>query len=176
MPQKEIQIFDTSNSPLRVTGIHVELFDATTYTRLSGAESDDLNLGKGNQPFAEWGVRLRFDSVDRPLHVYVKDPKYHYPGNVVHNLNGRVEDRIHIDLLQLPGKPGGQSKAMGSGNPGGVSAWIESSTEWSSEDKRAVRQLIFNYGIIIGPLISDFERCSHVRKIAYKWEEAMVKP
>jgi len=35
--------------------------------------------------------------------------------------------------------------------------------------------LIFNYGMIIVPLISDLERFADLRKIANNWEGAMLK-
>src|ERR1044072_9800136 len=100
MPDKKICLYDSSNTPLQVVGIRVELYDASSKAYIAGADSDDLNMAA--HPSDTWGVVLNFPSGSTPVDIYISDPKYTYPGNMMRYLNGDLADDVLMDLLQLP--------------------------------------------------------------------------
>src|SRR5258708_38818733 len=100
MPDKTIYLYDSSNSPLQVQGIRVELYDALTKTYIDGKDSDDLNAAVS--PSDTWGVVLNFPSGTTPLDIYITDPTYTYPGNTMRFLNGDLTDQVYMDLLAVP--------------------------------------------------------------------------
>jgi uncharacterized linocin/CFP29 family protein len=169
MPQKEIRIFDTSNNPLKVAGIRFELFDASTNTLLSTDNSRDLD-----PPNDQWGVILNFVEGTTPLEVFTTDPNCKYPGNTLRSLEGKLQDRIDIDLLKLPSGTGGQVKPLTSASPKSVSTWVEDGTLWSEEEKRAVRNIIFNYVSVIVPQLNKLPTLG-LGTVAQNWEGAMSR-
>jgi hypothetical protein len=172
MPTKDIYLFDSSNAPLHVKGIRVELFDAPTGTLLDAQLSDDLN--PGSKPSNEWGVELTFTACANPLDVYFSDPKYKYPGNTVLSLNGKIQGRVDVDLLCLPTGPGGQSGPPPSGAPVDVEDWIENGN-WSDEEKRAVRTLASNFARLIVPKMSLLGSLPALNSVAVNWSGALQK-
>ena len=175
MPDKEIRIFDSSNNPLPVNGIHFDLCDAVTGTLLATDYSHDLNPGPHGAPSNQWGVRLNFNPGANPLDVYTSDPTYQYPGNMLQYLEGRLQDRIDIDLLKVLSGPGGQATPLPAAAPAAVSKWVEQGRRWSEEEKRAVRNLIFNYTSAFVPRLDALSKLVDLGKVAQNWEEAMSR-
>lgn len=174
MPRKDIYLFDDSNNPLQVPKIRVELFDAATGTLLDFDYSKDLNPGSGT-PSNKRGVRLTFTGSNNPLDIYIKDGNYSYPGNTVRNLNGQTQDSIDIDLLRVARGPGGQINPPTSATPTSLSNWVKQGRRWSTEEKKAVRNLIFNYVSVFVPRLDDLPNLTDLRAVANNWEEAMVR-
>lgn len=141
MPVKEIRIFDVHNNVLAHLGIQFEMFNANTSVLVATDRSRDLS-----SPLGHWGVELSFTPCSDPFDVYVTDSNYEYPGNTIRNIEGKQSDRIDIDLLKLPLSGGGQAWNFGlDGSPQSLSLWIESGSQWNKDEKRAVRNLAFNY-------------------------------
>lgn len=172
MQEKEVRIFDDSNNPLQVAGITIELFDAVTGTLFSSDNSKDLNPGSGG-PSNEWGVKLSFTAGSNPLDIYISDPTYNYPGNTVRYLNGQEDDRLDIDLLKVGSGSGGQSAGPASASAASILQWIDLGIQWSASEKRAVRNLVFNYLSVIVPRLSELPRLPDLQRVATHWEEAM---
>src|SRR5205823_4682411 len=106
--------------------------------------------------------------------IYVTDPTYRYPGNTVRYLNGETEDRLDIDLLKQPTTPSGQSSPPPTMTPAGLSLWVERAPNWTAEEKRAVRNLIFNYMNVIVARVAEYQGLpSNLRDVAANWEEAL---
>lgn len=176
MSRKEVYLFDTSNKPLRVKGIRVELFDASTFKLLDAQNSDDLNPKWGGPPSNEWGVVLNFSAPHgNPLDIYITDPTHSYPGNIARNLYGGASDRINLDLLKLPKGSGGQQSSLNSATPHSVSEWVDAGWRWQSEEKDAVRNLIFNYITVIGSRRELLPHRSGLREVAQNWQESLVR-
>lgn len=62
MPDKEIHVFDTSNTPLAVKGIVFELYDARSAVMLANDTTRDLS-----PPRRKWGVVLTFTARSGPV-------------------------------------------------------------------------------------------------------------
>ena len=62
-----------------------------------------------------------------------------------------------------------------SGTPSSVSAWVQQGSRWNDQEKRAVRNLIFNYMNVVVPRIDDLSVLSDLGKLAQNWEEAMSR-
>jgi hypothetical protein len=171
MPDKKICLYDSTNQPLTIKGINVELYDASTKTKVDGDLSDDLNPGA--KP-AVWGVVLKFPSGNTPLDLYISDPKYTYPGNTIVNLNGDLADDVLIDLLALPPGPGGQrSSPPPSLTLTDLNTWLASRSEWSPEQREAVRNLIFNYARLVS--IEPERETEAFTALRSNWEAALKK-
>jgi hypothetical protein len=145
MPNKTILLYDSTNKPLRVAGIRVELFDATTGTYIVGDDSANLDPSTPDPSSDLWGVDLRFVAGANPLDIMIRDPLYRYPGNTVRYLNGELQDLVYLDLVSLPMHAGGQVRALQSGDASEVIGWIEEGDKWHETDKEAVYSLVFNY-------------------------------
>lgn len=170
---KIIFLYDAASDPLQVSGIRVELYDASTATLLDAANSADLNPGPAGRPSAEWGVQLNFPVSPSPLDIYITDPLYRYPGNTVRFLNGRVQDRIYIDLLQLPSATSGQVAPPASSAPEDLTDWVEQSRDWSDSEKDAVRNLLFNYISVIVARPESRGTSGDFDEMATNWEKAL---
>jgi hypothetical protein len=173
MPLKIIFLYDSASDPLQVKGIRVELYDASTATLLDAANSADLNPGPAGQPSREWGVQLNFPIGPNPLDIYITDPLYRYPGNTVRYLNGKVQDRLYIDLLQLPPAAAGQSAAPASSAPEDLADWVEQSDRWSESEKDAVRNLLFNYLSVIVARPERLGTSETFDEMAANWGKAL---
>lgn len=173
MPDKEVHLFDASNKPLKVQGIRLELFDAITCALLDAQTSANLTPASGAASLA-WGAKLSFTAAANPLDIYVTDPTYRYPGNTVRYLNGETEDRLDIDLLTLPATPSGHSSPSPTATSAELSRWAERAPNWTAEEKRAVRNLIFNYmTVIVARLAEHPSLPTNLRDVAANWEEAL---
>jgi len=169
MPDKKICLYDSKNQPLTIKGINVELYNASTKTKVDGDLSDDLNPGA--RP-AEWGVILQFPAGSTPLDLYISDPKYTYPGNMIVNLNGNLADEVLIDLLALPPGPGGpQSTPPPSMSLTDLNTWIAEQIDWTLEEQEAVRNLIFNYGRLVS--IQPGRETDAFTELRSNWERAL---
>lgn len=172
MLTKEVYLFDTTNSPLRVSGIRVELFDCSTGTLLDTQNSANLATS-GATLSNDWGVLLRFQSVGNPVDIYFCDPMHRYPGNVVRSLNGQVSDRLDVDLLSVPTRPGGQMSPPSTATPASITEWVKSGYRWSAEDKRGVLNLCFNYSSVIVPRFDELFSLEGLHGVAEDWGEAL---
>jgi hypothetical protein len=143
MPDKKVILYDSSNSPLQIAGIRVELYDASSKAYVDGDDSDDLN--PASRPSDQWGVVLNFGSGATPVDIYVSDPTYKYPGNTLRYLNGDLADEVLMDLMQLPSGPGGQPSITTRPSVPEINTWVDSGAEWTNEEREAVRNLIFNF-------------------------------
>jgi hypothetical protein len=173
MAQKIIYIFDEYNDPLRISGITFELFDSTTNTLIDKQNSSNLNTSLPASQSNEWGVQLTFTPRSNPLDVLVSDLTFNYPGNLLRYLNGQSDDRIDIDLLQLPNQPGGQSLPLKTSNIPDLISWVQGSPKWNIHQKNAVINLISNYVNVFIPLISKLPKLTEMRDVADNWEKAM---
>jgi len=174
MPLKIILVYDSSNNPLRVEGIRVELFDAVRGNLLQARNSIDLNPRADGQPSTEWGVELDFPLGSSPLDIYITDPLYRYPGNTVRYLNGRLQDRIYIDVLRLPTAASSHVAAPVSLQPLDLSQWVEEHSDWDDDQRDAVRNLLFNYMAIVAQ--PDRLRSSEsMGKVAENWGRALKR-
>jgi hypothetical protein len=172
-PVKEVQLFDASSNPLKVKAIRIELFDAITCFLLAVGNSDNLTPAVGSASI-NWGARLSFKASANPLDIYVTDKNYRYPGNTVRYLNGKTEDRIDIDLLALPTTPSGHSSSPLIATPSRLSRWVEDAPLWTDGEKRAVRNLIFNYmTVIVARRAENPDPPADFRDMATNWEEAL---
>ena len=167
MPDKKIYLYDSSNAALLVKGIRVELYDAVTKSYLDGADSDDLNPGASPPT---WGVVLNFPSGANPVDVLVSDPTYQYPGNTLRYLNGDLADEVFMDLLHLPGGPGGQPVPRAPLTIPQINRWVDASSHWDTAEREAVRGLIFNYAHIIAP-----EQFGELAGVAGNWGAALLR-
>jgi hypothetical protein len=171
MPNKKICLYDSTNQPLTIKGINVELYDASTKTKVDGDLSDDLNPGATP---AVWGVVLNFPSGNTPLDLYISDPQYTYPGNMIVNLNGDLADEVLIDLLALPPGPAGRnSTPPPSLSLTDLNIWLAEQTEWNPEQREAVRNLIFNYGRLVS--IQPERETDAYTELRSNWEAALRK-
>jgi hypothetical protein len=174
MPDKKVCLYDSTNQPLMVKGIRVELYDASTKSYIDGDNSDDLKPGAGP---ATWGVVLTFLPGSTPVDIYVSDPKYTYPGNTMRHLNGDLGDEVFMDLMALPSSPGGQQPSPASPASGEVRAinqWIDGHGEWKEEQRQAVRNLVFNYAQIL-PFESIASTSGEFRAMLNNWETALKR-
>ncbi len=168
--EKEIRIFDTTNTVLKVSGIIFELFDVATGTLITNDTSKDLN-----PPHEEWGVKLKFStSSSGPFEVYTNDPTYKYPGNVIESLEGANTNRIDIDLSPVPTHPAGQGALSGGPSVMEVLNWIDAAPEWKPGEKRAVRNLFLNYVKLVANSNGTPEKTSLAR-VAKNWQTALAK-
>lgn len=174
MPLKKVLLYDVANSPLQVNGIRVELHDASAHKMLKHGISADLNPLPGGLPSKEWGVLLNFPSGTRPVDILILDPNYQYPGNSLRYLNGDLSDEVYMDLLQLPSGPGGGGPPQAS-TPPSLNVWIDEQHKWSPKEKEAVRNLIFNYALIVGPSMVAGRVPQHLHEIAQNWTTAAQK-
>src|SRR5437764_10150938 len=141
--EKEIRIFDDTNTVLKVKGIRFDLLEVNSGVLVYTQNSDDLNppvTGSSN----EWGVKLSFTAKSGPLEVYTTDPNFRYPGNTIQSLEGQNDNRIDIDLLPIPLTTGGQGTILTTSSPTVIAAWVQSGLHWESLEKRAVLNLVFN--------------------------------
>jgi len=175
MPLKIILLYDSSNNPLQVNGIRVELFDAVRGTLLGAQNSADLNPGSGGRPSTEWGVELNFPLGSSPLDIYITDPLYRYPGNSVRYLNGRLQDRLYIDVLQLPLATSSKLAAPGSVQPQDLSQWIQNHSDWDDDEKDAVHNLLFNYIAIVVAGPERLRLSKSMDKVRNNWEKALER-
>lgn len=173
MPVKEVHLFDSSNAPLLVAGIRIELFDANTGTLLDVQNS--VNLSPGNTgPSASWGAVLTFHAIANPLDLYISDPTYQYPGNTVRSLNGALPDRIDLDLLKMPSTPGNRSGLSEGMTAAGLARWVAREKKWTTEEKRAVQNLIFNYiSIVVARVIEFGYLPAELSGVAQNWGESL---
>jgi hypothetical protein len=175
MPGKDVHLFDTSNNPLKVAGIRLELFDAVTCTLLDVQNSANLNPGAGASS-SSWGVTLSFPSGGNPLDIYVIDPTYQYPGNTVRYLNGQTPHRIDLDLMKLPSTPSGNVLPSHTISAAGLSRWVGQPSNWTREEKRAVRSLIFNYiGVVVDRIVEHGQLPQALHDMAANWGDALRK-
>ena len=171
MPNKKICLYDSTNQPLTIKGINVELYDASTKTKVDGGLSDDLNPGATP---AVWGVVLNFPSGNTPLDLYISDPKYTYPGNMIVNLSGR-------SCRRSPNRPIGASSRTRRSEfdtatftfAHGPQLWLAEQTEWNPEEREAVRNLIFNYGRLVS--IQPERETDAYTELRSNWEAALRK-
>lgn len=173
MPDKTILLYDAANTPLKVTGIHVELFDAAAGTLLQTQTSANLNPAAGNAS-VEWGVILNFAAGATPLDILITDPKYRYPGNTVRYLNGGLQDKVFIDLLQLPVASSAQSTPA-SAKPQDLVSWADTNGQWTEEEREAVLNLAFNYMRVIVAARKHLIDRPDLAKVAANWEGALER-
>jgi hypothetical protein len=160
---------------LKVAGIRLELFDAVTCALLDTKQSVNLNPTKPKTS-TEWGARLTFTASSNPLDVYITDPKYRYPGNTVRYLNGQTGDRLDIDLLSLPATTGGQKTPPVTATPTALAGWVERAPLWTQEEKRAVRNLIFNYMNVIVSRLGEYNSLpTGLHDVADNWAKALER-
>jgi len=174
MPKKKVCLYDSTNLPLTVKGIRVELYDASTKAFIDGDNSKDLSPGATP---ATWGVTLTFPSGTTPVDIYVSDPKYTYPGNTMRHLNGDLGDDVFMDLMALPSGPVGQPPAPSSPSSGEVreiNQWVEIHGGWEEEERQAVRNLIFNYAQIL-PFEFIANTSGEFRAVLSNWETALKR-
>lgn len=174
MPLKIILLYDSSNNPLQVEGIRVELFDAVRGGLLQARNSADLNPKRDGRPSTDWGVELDFPLGSSPLDIYITDPLYRYPGNTVRYLNGRLQDRIYIDVLHLPMVTSSRVAAPVSVQPLDLSQWVEEHSDWDADQRDAVRNLLFNYMAIIARP-DRLESSKPMSKVKDNWEKALQR-
>lgn len=168
MPTKDVHLFDASNQPLTVSGIRLELFDALTCQLLAVQNSAQLSSNA-------WGAQLSFTAGSNPLDIYVSDPNYRYPGNTVRYLNGRTTDQLDIDLLTLPPGPGGQPAPSLNSTPASLARWVDEAYKWNSQEKEAVRNLIFNYLSVFASRQTKVENSSELKETASNWRTALER-
>ncbi|MBZ5511298.1 MAG: hypothetical protein LAN70_09005 [Acidobacteriia bacterium] len=173
MPDKKVYLYDSSNASLQVRGIRVELYDAMTKTYIDGADSDDLN--PGHVPSNTWGVVLNFPSGTTPVDIYISDADYKYPGNTLRFLNGDLRDEVYMDLLQVPTGPGGQPPIAAPGSVPQINSWVSAAAEWSVQEKESVRNLIFNYALIVVPERDRLAQVEQFGALARNWETALKR-
>jgi len=174
VPDKDVRLFDDANQPLPVAGIRLELFDAVTFVLLDAKNSVNLNPGAGPAS-GDWGAVLSFSPTGHPLDIYVSDPNYRYPGNTVRYLNGDTTDRLDIDLVCLPAFANA-SGFPASTTPLGITRWVQVSPNWTSQEKLAVLNLLFNYLAVIVLRREQFQVLpSGLRELASNWEGALRK-
>ena len=173
MPDKRILLYDDANTPLQVKGIRVELYDAATHGYVDGADSDDLKPAA--TPSNTWGVVLKFPPGKTPLDVLISDPSYNYPGNTMQYLNGDLGDEVLMDLLQLPAGPGGQSSPPDHPTIPDINKWIDDGKRWSTREKAAARNLVFNYARLIAPILEGLDSIEGLREVAANWETALER-
>jgi hypothetical protein len=174
MALKKVLLYDAVNDPLQVTGIQIELHDPIGHASITSKLSSDLKALPSGLPSDEFGALLNFPSGRRPVDIVITDARYKYPGNALRYLNGDLSDDVFMDLLALPSGPGGGAPPSGS-TPPQLNAWIEGSPNWNSEEKAAVRGLIFNYAMIIGAATVEGQVSDHLIEVASNWEEAADK-
>lgn len=168
--EKEIRIFDTTNSVLKVGGIIFELFDVATGTLITNDTSKDLN-----PPPDEWGVKLKFSaSSSGPFEIYTSDPTYRYPGNIIESLEGANTNRIDIDLSAVPTHSSGQGALSGGSSVMQILRWIDTAPKWEPDEKRAVRNLVLNYVKLAANSNRTPEKTA-LATVAQNWETAMRK-
>lgn len=175
MPKKTIYLFDSSNSPLHVKGIRIELFDVSTGTLLATQDSDDLNPGTGGRPSNEWGVQLDFTACGNAVDVYFCDPAYRYPGSIIRNLNGQVTDRVDVDLLRLPTGLGGQAYQLSSPSPASIDKWVRGASKWTEEEKQAVRTVVTSFSSVIVPILDELHDLTDLQRVAANWAETLER-
>ena len=172
MPDKKILLYDSSNSPLQVAGIRVELYDAITKAYLDGDDSKDLNPKKA--PSDTWGVVLKFPSGATPVEIFINDLTYEYPGNTMRFLNGDLADEVLMDLMHLPSGPGGQPPPSQPATPPAINKWVDSGFNWTDEEREAVRNLIFNFALALAPEAQD-SGSTEFQDLKSNWQQALKK-
>jgi hypothetical protein len=174
MPLKIILLYDAANRPLKVRGLHVELL-AQDGELLDSGMSEDLNPGPDGSASNEWGVELDFPASSRPLDIYLTDPFYRYPGNTVRYLNGRVQDRIYIDVMQLPPTSSNLMDPPASVHPRDLADWVYNSPNWDDDQKDAVYNLLFNYISVVAGRAERMQASEELLRVADNWGEALKK-
>ncbi len=151
-----IYLYDTSNKPLHRTGIAMDLYDATTTVCLGTDISRDLNPNPSGVPSNEWGGKIVLTTPLRnPIDIVFRDAMFEYPGNTMRYLNGDVGGRVDADLEKLPTHASGHPRPPASAAPARLARWVDTAPKWSSPEKRAVKQLIFNYCEIVVARMED---------------------
>jgi hypothetical protein len=173
MPNKTILLYDSTNKPLRIAGIRVELFDAAAGTYIAGGDSKNLDQSKPDPSSNEWGVNLSFVAGTNPLDIMIRDPLYRYPGNTVRYLNGELQDLVYIDLVSLPMHAGGQVQDLQSGDASVLIGWIEQGRDWGETDKEAVYNLVFNYIRLVATRPLAVATSPELGSTAKNWEAAL---
>jgi|ERR1700733_2772450 len=169
-----VYLYDTSNAPLKRKGIQLDLHNAVTNLHLASDVSDDLNPPtSGHGSSNEWGGRFTYLSVSDPVDILITDAKYEYPGNTVRYVNGDRGGRVDLDLRKLPVIAGGQPFAPTAASPEAISKWVDSAYHWSREEKKAVKELIFNYARIVVANQNDPGAQQSLSKVADNWAEAI---
>jgi hypothetical protein len=174
MPIKEIVIYDGANVPLKVSGIGIELYENGSGTLLASALSDSFPV-PGLTASALWGATLTFTVTSRPVDVYFSHATHKYPGNVIAQLNGAVDDRVDVDLLALPTGGGGGGSLNGPATTAMILAWVLRSRHWNPDQKQAVLQLIMNFTRFVLPYRESFRRNEALLRVALNWGEALQK-
>jgi hypothetical protein len=173
MPDKTILLYDSSNQPLRVAGIRVELFDVGTGALVDAKNSANLNPAAG-QNSSEWGVVLTFTPGSSPLDILISDPLYRYPGNTLRYLNGDLQDQVFLDVLQLPPVPANQATPP-SGNILDIITWVNGTEAWDDSEKDAVLNLVFNYARVITAHPERVQHSEGLVAVAANWEGALAR-
>ncbi len=79
-----------------------------------------------------------------------------------------------MDLLQLPSGPGGGGTPQAS-TPPSLNVWVDEQYNWNPNQKEAVRNLIFNYALIVGPSMVTGQVPQHLHEVAQNWMTAARK-
>jgi hypothetical protein len=170
--EKEIRVFDASNRVLKVKGIRFDLLEVNSGTLIDTKNSDDLNPIPGGSN--EWGVKLSFSARSGPLEVYTSDPNYRYPGNTIQSLEGQKDNRIDIDLLQVPVTAGGQGSILSTTDPTAIWQWVKAAPKWDSLERRAILNLISNYLRLLAYREAAPEK-DELTRIAQDWEKVLKR-
>lgn len=171
MPTKEVYLFDDSNNPLKVAGISLELFDTVTGRMLVTALSANRKPHLGGTS-TDWGADLPFTASTHPVDIYINDPTYTYPGNVIESLNGQITDRIDIDLLKLPATPIGTP--VSGTTMDSLVGIIKEQQDWTNKEKIAVIAFIFNYiKTVTKNTIESPELPQGLVKVIANWNESL---
>jgi hypothetical protein len=168
--EKELRIFDANNQVLKAPGIRFDLLEVSSGTLIDTQISANLNPASSGSN--DWGVKLKFSPRSGPLEVYTSDPTYRYPGNTIQSLEGQNNNRIDIDLLQVPVTTGGQGTWLSSTDPKVISHWVSSATQWKPLEKRAVLNLVSNYLRLLA-YREAAEKKDEMTRIAHDWEVAL---
>jgi hypothetical protein len=170
--EKEIRIFDASNRVLKVKGIRFDLLEVNSGTLVDTKNSDDLNPIAGGSN--DWGVKLSFSARSGPLEVYTSDPNYRYPGNTIQSLEGQNDNRIDIDLLQVPVTAGGQGSILSTTDPRAICHWVESAPKWDRLERRAVLNLVSNYMRLLAYREAAPKK-DELTRISQDWEQVLKR-
>lgn len=174
MPKKEIVIYDTANRPLKVSGITIELYENGSGTLLTSALPDSFPI-PGVPSSALWGATLAYGATTRPVDVYFSHAMHKYPGNVIAQLNGAVDDWVDVDLLALPSIGGGGGSLPAPATTAVIQDWVSRSPRWTKDEKQAVLQLVTNFSRFILPYRESFPRNQALLKVAMNWGQALEK-
>jgi hypothetical protein len=169
-----VYLYDVRNKPLKQKGIRLDLHNAVTNLHLASAFSDDLNPpSSGHGSSNEWGGRFTYFSVSDPVDILITDAKFEYPGNIVRYVNGDRGGRVDLDLRKLPVGVGGQAFTPTAASPEAISKWVDSAYQWSRDEKKAVKELIFNFARIVVANRNDPAAQSSLSLVADNWAKAI---